>query len=96
MNTSSVTVQSLRDVLINAVSVELGIAPTALATDRPFAEYGVDSLGALSVAMELEDTFGLVDLPTTLLWDYPTVDTLVPALWDRITNQPAPAVSEAR
>jgi acyl carrier protein len=96
MSGSLVTIEDLRNVLIKAISVELGVAPTELATDRSFAEYGVDSLAALSVAMELEDAFGLTDLPPTLLWDYPTVDTLTPALWNLIANQRTLASPEAQ
>src|SRR5262249_17396045 len=96
MNESPVTIQTIRNVLVNAISVELGVAPGDLTTDRPFAEYGVDSLAALSVAMEIEATFGLVDPPSTLLWDYPTVDTLAPALWDLLFPEPALTAPEAQ
>lgn len=81
MTELTVTIDDIRTVLTQAISVEMGITAGVLATDRPFTEYGVDSLAALAVAMELEDAFGLVELPATLLWDYPTVDTLAPALW---------------
>ncbi|MPZ28225.1 MAG: acyl carrier protein [Micromonosporaceae bacterium] len=87
----TISVEDIRDVLIRSISAELGIPPSELATDRPFAEHGVDSLAALSVAMELEDACGLTDLPATLLWDYPTVDVLAPALRHLADGRPMPA-----
>lgn len=93
MSNSTLTVDDIRDLLIKAICSEMGVAPAELATDRRFTEYGVDSLAALAVAMEVEDTCGLSGLPTTLLWDYPTVDALAPALWDIAHGrQPAPPV----
>ena len=35
-------------------------------------QYGLDSIDALTLAGDLEDLTGL-ELPSTLLWDYPTV-----------------------
>jgi acyl carrier protein len=42
----------------------------------PLAEYGMDSVCALSICGDLEDEFELIVEPT-LLWDYPTVESLV-------------------
>jgi acyl carrier protein len=70
----------IRDLLISTLSAELRIAPQALAPDRTFASYGADSLTAMTVAVELEDTLGIGEIPPTLMWDCPTIDTLVPAL----------------
>jgi acyl carrier protein len=84
---SSVTIEEIQNVLLEAISVELGVSPLTLATDRPFTDYGVDSLVAFAVAMELQDVCGLVNLPSTLLWDYPTVNTLAPALWNIVNGR---------
>lgn len=75
------TLDDVRNVLIKAVSAEAGVAPAELATDRPFTSYGLDSMAALTVGMEIEDSCGLTDLPVDLLWDHPTVDSLAEALW---------------
>lgn len=42
----------------------------------PLAEFGMDSVAALSLCGDLEDQFGLYVHPT-LLWDHPTVESLV-------------------
>ena len=39
--------------------------------DRPFAEFGVDSLTAVELSQELEDEFK-VPLPAIVAWNYPT------------------------
>ena len=70
----------IRDLLITTLSAELRIDPRTLAPDRTFASYGADSLTAMTVAVELEDTLGIGEIPPTLMWDCPTIDTLVPAL----------------
>ncbi|MEV4441665.1 acyl carrier protein [Streptomyces sp. NPDC049577] len=44
-------------------------------TGVPFAEYGLDSVAALSLFGDIEDDFGLY-LEATVAWDYPTVDAL--------------------
>ena len=43
--------------------------------DLPLAEYGLDSVYALILCGDIEDTFGLVVEPT-LAWDYPTVNAM--------------------
>ena len=81
------TIDDIRDLLVKAIAVEAGISPDELATDRPFTTYGLDSMAALSVGMEIEDTCGLTNLPVDLLWDHPTVDTLTDALWKLLDAQ---------
>jgi acyl-CoA synthetase (AMP-forming)/AMP-acid ligase II/acyl carrier protein len=53
--------------LLNRLSME----PTDVARDRPFAEFGVDSLTAVELSKELEDAFQ-VPLPAIVAWNYPT------------------------
>lgn len=84
------TLDDVRNVLIKAVSAEAGVAPAELATDQPFTSYGLDSMAALTVGMEIEDSCGLTDPPVDLLWDHPTVDSLAEALW-ALMNDGTPA-----
>lgn len=53
--------------LVNRLSMD----PADVARDRPFAEFGVDSLAAVELSQELEDTFQ-VPLPAIVAWNYPT------------------------
>jgi acyl carrier protein len=43
--------------------------------NTPLAEYGLDSVYALTLCGEIEDTYG-IEVESTLAWDYPTVAAL--------------------
>ncbi|WP_030766016.1 acyl carrier protein [Streptomyces sp. NRRL F-2664] len=57
------------------LSLYLRRAPETIDPTVPFAEYGMDSVAALSLCGDLEDEFGL-EVEPTLLWDHPTVERL--------------------
>ncbi|WP_030715484.1 acyl carrier protein [Streptomyces sp. NRRL F-2580] len=58
------------------LSLYLRRAPETIDPNVPLAEYGMDSVAALSLCGDLEDEFGL-EVEPTLLWDHPTVTSLV-------------------
>ncbi|MBT2546203.1 acyl carrier protein [Streptomyces sp. ISL-44] len=58
------------------LSVYLRRAPETIDPTVPLAEYGMDSVAALSLCGDLEEEFGL-EVEPTLLWDHPTVASLV-------------------
>ncbi|MGW0748088.1 acyl carrier protein [Streptomyces sp. NPDC002587] len=58
------------------LSLYLRRAPETIDPTVPLAEYGMDSVAALSLCGDLEDEFGL-EVEPTLLWDHPTVESLV-------------------
>lgn len=76
------TPEALTDWLVTRLSDRLGMKAGDFDTQRPLAEYGLDSRTAVSLSGELEELLGR-ELPPTLLWEHPTVDGLVTAL----TNQ---------
>ena len=51
------------------------IPPEEVHRDKPFAEYGLDSMTAVEMSQELEDWLG-VDVLPTVAWNYPTPATL--------------------
>jgi acyl carrier protein len=51
-----------------ALRVKKGMDP-----DAPFSKYGLQSIDAVILAMEIEEEVG-VELPPTLLWEYNTVN----------------------
>jgi len=68
--------QHLRERLRNEVAAVLGMAdPTSLEARRGFAEQGMDSLMAVELAGRIGGACG-VDLPSTFLFDHPTLDAL--------------------
>jgi acyl carrier protein len=57
--------------MIDWLMMRLGLTPEDVSRDRPFAEYGVDSLTAVELSHELELQFS-VPLPPIVAWNYPT------------------------
>lgn len=55
-----------------AVAVQIGVESADVKLRQPLAEVGLDSIMAMALRRGLELRFGL-SLPTTLLWNYPTV-----------------------
>jgi acyl carrier protein len=67
----------------------LNMDATDAARDRPFAEYGVDSLTAVELAQELEDQFK-VPLPAVVAWNYPTPSALARYIAEQSLGVPEP------
>jgi acyl carrier protein len=67
--------QAIEQWLTERVSELVGVAPNELDTAQPFAVFGLDSVAAVGLAGELEDWLD-VELPATILWDYPTISAL--------------------
>jgi acyl-CoA synthetase (AMP-forming)/AMP-acid ligase II/acyl carrier protein len=78
--------------LVNRLSMD----PADAARDRPFAEYGVDSLTAVELSRELEDEFK-VPLPAVVAWNYPTPAALARYLAEQSLDvaepTPQPAIT---
>ncbi|MEU9143538.1 acyl carrier protein [Streptomyces sp. NPDC048349] len=75
------------------LSVYLRRAPESIDPTVPLAEYGMDSVAALSLCGDLEEEFGL-EVEPTLLWDHPTVESLLRRL-SAVLAAAAPADSPA-
>jgi acyl carrier protein len=58
----------LTERISTALKVKNGMDP-----DAPFSKYGLQSIDAVILAMEIEEQVG-VELPPTLLWEYNTVN----------------------
>jgi acyl carrier protein len=80
----------------------LGLDVADVSRDRPFAEFGVDSLTAVELSQELEDEFK-VPLPPIVAWNYPTPAALARYLAEQSlgvdekseSNMAAPATNGA-
>ncbi|MFI0241442.1 acyl carrier protein [Streptomyces sp. NPDC016845] len=57
--------------------------PASLDPHRPLAEAGLDSVYAVSVCADIEDTLGIPVEPT-LAWDHPTIAAMAEYLHDAI------------
>jgi acyl carrier protein len=67
--------EAISEWLIEKIAEALAVAPEIIDINRPFAEYGLDSLAAVGVTGELEEWMNIL-IPATLLWDYPTVNEI--------------------
>ncbi|HEY6423370.1 MAG TPA: acyl carrier protein [Pseudonocardiaceae bacterium] len=71
--------------LTGKVASYLKVDPAEIDPSRPLAEYGLDSVYALTLCAEIEDDLGLVVEPT-LAWDYPTVTALAGHLHGKLSD----------
>lgn len=74
----------LAETIAGYVRCELGdIDP-----DLPLAEYGLDSVSAMTICADIEDHFGLI-VEVTLVWDHPTLGELAGALAAELAASPS-------
>jgi acyl carrier protein len=68
-----------RPLLVNYIRTQiarpLGIDPDSLDSEQPLSDIGLDSLRAVELTERLQATLN-ISLPTTLVFDYPTIDAL--------------------
>jgi acyl-CoA synthetase (AMP-forming)/AMP-acid ligase II/acyl carrier protein len=67
--------RSIEDWLIYRISEELLVEPDDIDLDAPLTDFGLDSARVVSIAGDLEEWLG-VEVPPTLLFDYPTIEAL--------------------
>jgi len=61
--------------LIERVAQLARVDRDAIESTQPFSYYALDSVDAAGLTAELEDALS-IDLEPTLLWDYPTIESL--------------------
>ncbi|HEY9646601.1 MAG TPA: acyl carrier protein [Chroococcidiopsis sp.] len=71
--TSVSSVEAIQTWLVNQLSKQLSIPAKNVKIDEPLTRYGLDSIDSVTVVGDLEDWLGQ-ELPSTLLWDYPTIE----------------------
>jgi 6-methylsalicylic acid synthase len=72
------------------VSFQLRLDPADLDVHRPLSEMGVDSLLSESIRQQLNREFGIA-LPSSLLWDRPSVASVADYLSELLISSRAPA-----
>jgi acyl transferase domain-containing protein/aryl carrier-like protein len=80
---------SVRRVLAEAIAETLGRAEADLDPDRPFTDYGVDSIILVELVTTLNERLG-TELRTTALFDHPTLNELAAF----VDNERGPAAAE--
>lgn len=75
MDETAAAAAEIQRFLIAELARRLEIDPDAIDPRQTFERYGLDSLNALRLAVELEARIDRT-LPTTALWDYPSIESL--------------------
>ncbi|MFI1562096.1 acyl carrier protein [Streptomyces sp. NPDC020490] len=86
--TTAHTTESLTTWLAERIALYLKRRPAEIDPDVPLAEYGLDSVAALSLCGDIEDDFDVMMEPTAA-WDYPTVHALAGHLVEELAAQTA-------
>jgi acyl carrier protein len=63
----------------------LEIGPEELDSQQPIASYGLDSISAVTLSVQLEEELG-VELDTAVLWDRPTLASLAEHLSEKLND----------
>ncbi|MFC6091772.1 acyl carrier protein [Saccharothrix lopnurensis] len=74
---------TLRTWLVEAVAGYLELPPSQVGADVALRSLGFDSVHAMGLCVDIEERWGILVEPT-LVWDFPTVDTIVDHLGGRI------------
>jgi acyl-coenzyme A synthetase/AMP-(fatty) acid ligase/acyl carrier protein len=82
------TAERIETWLLEWLVARLGLDVADVSRDRPFAEFGVDSLTAVELSHELETQFK-VPLPPIVAWNYPTPASLARYLAEQSTGSHA-------
>lgn len=83
MATIRPTYPMIIDWLTRRLADYLNTSPGAIATDVSIADYGLDSVFALTLCSALEYELGVVADPT-LAWDYPTIEAMAGHLTEEL------------
>lgn len=70
--TATSPVAAIQSWLVNQMADVLSLDPATVDVTQPLTRYGLDSIDAVTLVADLEDWLDL-ELPSTLLWDYPTI-----------------------
>jgi acyl carrier protein len=74
------------DWLVLKFSEWLEVEPSEFDPRTPVAAYGLDSISAVTLSVDLEDALG-IELQTALLWDHPTLAGLADYLSEELSRQ---------
>jgi acyl carrier protein len=82
--------RDLRSLLNRLICEILRMPEERIDHDRPFSDYGLDSILAVDLVRQLGQELGMA-VPTTVLFDFPTVARLAAHLTDLTAREDAPA-----
>jgi len=69
------SLEEIQTWLITHLAALMRVNPDEVHVQEPFTNFGLNSIDAVSLSGDLEDYLNR-PLPATLLWDFPTIETL--------------------
>jgi acyl carrier protein len=72
--------------IVETIASYLDIPISEIDALQPLANYGIDSVHALSLCGDIEDKFGFYVDPT-LAWDYPTPNAIASFIASRLSSR---------
>ncbi|QXX95814.1 acyl carrier protein [Serratia marcescens] len=63
------------DLILTRLAAQTRLPKASIDIQSPLANYGVDSIHALSLCAELEERLG-IEIEPTIAWDYPTIEQM--------------------
>src|SRR4051794_34089093 len=73
--TEPLTETSIREWLVSRIAATARIQPEQVELDRPFAEFGMDSMQLFELSGDLQKFLGF-KISEIIAWDYPTIEKL--------------------
>ncbi|KAA1242945.1 acyl carrier protein [Aquimarina sp. RZ0] len=73
----------LEDWLLDKIAEHLDLTKNDISPHKELSTYGLDSMSAIMISGDIEEKFN-IELPSTILWDYPTINDILDYLEDKI------------
>jgi acyl carrier protein len=86
--TKHMSEMELKEFLTGRISSVLRVKNKDMDPDKPFAQYGLESIDSVILAMEIEEEIG-IPLEPTLLWEHNTINLCASLLHKNMTEQAA-------
>ncbi|WP_242038768.1 acyl carrier protein [Anabaena lutea] len=85
-------VDTIQGWLVNQIAKQLGINAQTIKVTEPLTRYGLDSIDSVTIVGDMEDWLD-AELPSTLLWDYPTIEKAANYLVSELSVLPSETVA---
>lgn len=81
----NLTKTHLIDLILNLVSRQVHVPKENIDVQFPLANYGIDSIHALSLCAELEESLA-IEIDPVIAWDYPSITLMAEFLESKVAQ----------
>jgi acyl carrier protein len=92
-NSEAIAIKTIETWLVNQLAKQLSLSAQSIKVEEPLTRYGLDSIDSVTIVGDMEDWLG-TDLPSTLLWDYPTIEKAATYLVQEMNIAPGAIAAE--